>query len=152
MENAPEVTKQWFDSLSDNEKEAAKEGARLAVRSKMGASDNASLAGTNIAKSEFNQEKMRTIFGKEETDKLLKDLEHTRAIKNTDQKITEGSQTEMRRAGDTSIALPVKGEGGSLLNYALPVASEYAGQMLGNPGVGGAIGTGLVLAKTAGSG
>jgi hypothetical protein len=151
MENAPEVTKQWFDSLSDNEKEAAKEGARLAVRSKMGVSDNASLAGTNFAKSEFNQKKLETIFGEDETNKLLTDLEHTRAIKNTDQKIIEGSQTEMRRAGDQAVALPVKGEGGSILNYAVPAVAEYAGQLMGSPGVGGIIGGGVMAAKGIGS-
>ena len=148
MENAPEVTEQWFNKLSDHEKEAAKEGARLAVRSKMGASDNATLAGTNFAKSEFNQKKLETIFGKEETGKLLTDLEHTRAIKNTDQKITEGSQTEMRRAGDQSIALPVKGEN-SLMPYAIPAGAELAGTLMGAPGVGAVLGTGAVLAKGA---
>ena len=151
MENAPEVTEQWFKGLSDNEKEAAKEGARLAIRSKMGVSDNPSLAGTNAARSEFNQEKMRTIFGKEETDKLLQDLENTRAIKNTDQKIIEGSQTQMRAASNSGTDLPVKGEGQSVLNYAVPIAAEYAGQLAGSPGVGGVLGGAAVAAKWAGS-
>ncbi len=150
IENAPEVTKRWFDKLSDQEKEAAKEGARLAVRSKMGASDNASLSGTNFARSEFNQEKLKTIFGGPETEKLLKDLENTRAIKNTDQKITEGSQTEMRRAGDQAVALPVKGEG-SPLSYALPIGAEYLGTLAGTPGVGGILGAGAIGAFKVGS-
>lgn len=129
MENAPEVTEQWFNKLSEHEKEAAREGARLAVRSRMGVSDNASLAGTNLARSEYNQEKLKILFGKEETEKLLKDLENTRAIKNTDQKIIEGSQTEMRRAGDEAIALSKdkpKVEGfGKYIYPAMAGAGEY---------------------------
>ena len=146
MENAPEVTEQWFNGLSDQEKEAAKEGARLAVRSKMGASDNASLSGTNFAKSEFNQAKLKTIFGEDETNKLLTDLEHTRAIKNTDQKITEGSQTEMRAANDEDIALSKDkpDKAGGIAKYAIPgltIAAEIGGHFAGLPfGAGSTLG------------
>lgn len=152
MDNAPEVTKQWFDNLSQHEKEAAREGARLAVKSKMGVADNNSLAGTNFAKSEYNQEKLKILFGKEETEKLLRDLENTRSIKNTDQKIIEGSQTEMRRAGDEAIALSKdkpKAEGfGKYIYPGMAAAGEY---YTGGSGLA-ALGTGaLALGVKAGS-
>lgn len=152
MENRPEFTKKWFDGLTDAEKDAAREGARLAIDSRMGAAQNPSLAGTNLGRSDFNQQKLEIIFGKEQTDKLLRDLENTRAIKNTDQKITEGSQTAMRMKGNEQNALPVKGEGGNILNYALPVAGEYAVQAaMGQPGLGAALGLASVGAKAAAS-
>lgn len=147
MENRPEFTKQWFDGLTDAEKEAAREGARLAIDSKMGAAQNSSLAGTNLGRSEFNQQKLEMLFGKEETEKLLRNLENTRAIKNTDQKIIEGSQTEMRRAGDAAVALPEKPQGSSLMNWVVPVAAETYGAMQGLPGVGGLLGGAVVAAK-----
>lgn len=150
MENRPEFTKKWFDSLTDAEKDAAREGARLAIDSRMGAAQNPSLAGTNLGRSDFNQQKLEIIFGKEQTEKLLRDLENTRAIKNTDQKITEGSQTAMRMKGNEQNALPVKGEGGNVLNYALPVAGEYAVQAaMGQPGIGAMLGVASVAAKAA---
>lgn len=151
MEGRPEFTKQWFDSLTDAEKEAAREGARLAIDSKMGASGNASLAGTRLAQSDFNKQKLEILFGKEETETLLRKLENTRSIKNTDQKLVEGSQTQMRAAGDEAIALPVKGESGSILNWALPAAAEAYTAMQGAPGVGAGIGVALVGAKAAAS-
>lgn len=151
MENMPEFTDKWFKSLTDNEKEAAREGARLAIKTGMGTSGNPSLAGTNLARSEYNRAKLETLFGKDETTKLLRDLENTRAIKNTDQKLIENSQTAMRMAGDQAVALPVKGEGGSVLNYALPIAAEYGTTMMGQPGIGAAMGMGALALKKAGS-
>lgn len=153
MENRPEFTKKWFDGLTDAEKDAAREGARLAIDSRMGAAQNPSLVGTNLGRSDFNQQKLEIIFGKEQTEKLLRDLENTRSIKNTDQKITEGSQTAMRMKGNEQNALPVKGEGGNILNYALPVAGEYAVQAaMGQPGIGAMLGIASVGAKATASG
>jgi hypothetical protein len=155
MENAPEVTEKWFNSLSDHEKEAAREGARLAIRSKMGAADNAYLAGANMAKSEYNQKKLEIIFGKEETAKLLQDLEHTKSIKNTDNKIIEGSQTEMRRANDQSVALSKdKPKDDGLAKYIYPgmaAAGEYATGGSGAGVLGTAALAGIIKAGSAAS-
>lgn len=134
MENRPEFTKQWFEGLTDAEKEAAREGARLAIDTKMGAAQNSSLAGTNLARSDFNQQKLELLFGKQETENLLRNLENTRAIKNTDQKIIEGSQTAMRMSGQESNKLPVQK---TPMEMAPPYIAEAIGAVTtGMPGIG----------------
>jgi hypothetical protein len=108
MENMPEFTKKWFDGLTDAEKEAAKEGASTAIHTEIGVAKNGALAGTNVAKSDFNKEKLEILFGKEEANTLIKKLEDERAIANTHNKIVEGSQTAMRSASKSQFALPDK--------------------------------------------
>jgi hypothetical protein len=152
MENRPEFTKEWFDGLTNHEKEAAKEGVRLAIDSRMGAAQNGSLAGTNLGRSDFNQKKMEIVFGKEETEKLLRNLENTRSIKHVDNKIIEGSDTSVRLSNKEATALtkdkPDQQSG--IAKYIIPAigaASEIGGQIAGmGGGVGSVLGTGASLA------
>ena len=143
MDKDPAVTKTWFDSLTDAEKEAAREGRRLSISHKMGRADNPSLAGTNLGKSEFNKKELEIFFGKEGTDNLLRDLENTRRIKNTDTKVIEGSQTEMRRAGEQAIALPEKPDTNPINKYVFPLAAAGAEAMTGGTGMA-ALATGVL--------
>ena len=135
MENRPEFTEKWFKGLTDHEKDAAREGARLAIDSRMGVAQNPSLAGTNIGRSDFNQKKLEIIFGKEETEKLLQNLEFTRAIKNSDQKIIEGSQTAARIAADKKSDIPVKPDVNPINKYVFPLAAAGAETMTGGTGM-----------------
>jgi hypothetical protein len=150
MENRPEFTQAWFNKLSDHEKEAAREGARAAIDTEIHISRNGALAGTNLGKSDFNQKRLEILFGKEKTEKLLQRLEHERSIANTHNKIVEGSQTEMRRAGDEAIALPEKSANKDIGRFALPALAEgglYALTGGSAPGVG--FGTTLALSEAA---
>lgn len=134
MENRPEFTKQWFDNLTDAEKEAAREGARTAIGTEIGVAKNGALAGESIARSDFNKEKLEILFGKDEAKKLLSALDDERAIANTHNKVVEGSQTAMRMASEDQFALPEKNKMGA--NIA-PYAAEAVGVMAsGTPGVG----------------
>ncbi len=144
IENDPSFTKQWFDELSDYEKQAAKEGARAAIYTEMGVAKNPALAGESIARSEFNKAKMEIIFGKDEATALLKKLEDERAIANTHNKVIEGSQTAMRSASKQQFALPTKGEIGQglVVGAGLETANILAH---GTPGIGTAL---LAAAKT----
>lgn len=154
MEKDPNFTKKWFDSLTEHEKEAAREGKRLSISHKMGKAENPSLAGTKAARSEFDKKELEIFFGKEETDKLLSSLENTRAIKNTDQKIIEGSQTAARMAADKKSDLPVKDETNPLNKYITPAAAAGAEVFLGGgTGLGvagvGALATGAKVGSAA---
>jgi hypothetical protein len=144
IENDPSFTKQWFDGLSDYEKQAAREGARAAIYTEMGVAKNPALAGESIARSEFNKAKMEIIFGKDEATTLLKKLEDERAIANTHNKVIEGSQTAMRSASKQQFALPTKGEIGQglVVGAGLETANILAH---GTPGIGTAL---LAAAKT----
>lgn len=94
---------------------------------------------------------MEAVLGKEETKKLLDELDTERKVSNTHNKIVEGSQTEMRRAGEEAIALPEKAEKGGLSKYVVPAvttAAEIGAGAAGLPqGLGGTLG---LIASTAG--
>ena len=158
LENRPEFTKDWFEGLTEYEKKAAIEGIRTRIDTEIGIAKNPALAGTSLGKSDFNQKKMETVLGKEETKKLLDELDTERKASNTHNKIIEGSQTEMRRAGDDAIALSKDNpkQKGSLAKYVVPAmatAAEIGSNASGIPmGVGtvaslAASGAGFVLGK-----
>ena len=144
LENRPEFTKEWFDGLTEHEKEAAIQGLRTRVDTEIGIAKNPALAGTSLGKSDFNQKKMEAVLGKEETKKLLDELDTERKASNTHNKIIEGSQTEMRRAGEEAIALPEKSESKGLAKYVIPAvttAAEIGAGAAGLPqGLGGTLG------------
>lgn len=135
MENDPSFTKKWFEGLTDAEKEAAKEGARARIATEIGTARNPALAGESFSRSDFNQEKLATLFGKEEAAKLIKTLQEERTIANTHNKIVEGSQTAMRTASKSQFALPTKTE---VMRSTPAVAAAEASSyfMGGMPGVG----------------
>lgn len=135
MENDPSFTKKWFDSLTDAEKQAAKEGVRARIGTEIGIAKNGALAGESLARSDFNKEKLKIFFGEAETNKLLKTLDEERAIANTHNKIIEGSQTAMRSASKSQFALPTKTE---VMKSAPAVAAVETGNffMGGMPGAG----------------
>jgi hypothetical protein len=146
MENDPSFTKQWFDGLTDAEKQAAREGARARIATEIGSARNPALAGESFSRSDFNQEKLATLFGKEEAAKLVKTLEEERKIANTHNKIVEGSQTAMRGASKSQFALPTATE---VMKSTPAVAAAEASNffMGGTPGVG----TGLLATAKAGA-
>ena len=135
IENDPSFVKKWFDGLTTHEQEAAREGARAAIYTEMGVAKNPALAGESISRSDFNKAKMEILFGKEETDKLLKALDDERKIANTHNKIVENSQTAMRAASKEQFALPTKSEVGQglVMGAGLETANILAH---GYPGIG----------------
>ena len=138
MENTPSFIKQWFDGLSDAEKQAAKEGARASIATEIGVARNPALAGERLSRSDFNQEKLRILFGEAEANKLIKALEDERRIANTHNKIVEGSQTAMRDASKSEWKAPDKTQVGQglLMGAGIETANILAN---GTPGVGGAM-------------
>lgn len=150
MENLPEFTEQWVKSLTPEEKEAAKEGIRLRIRTEMGTARNPALAGQNMAKSDFNKQKMEMLLGKEETAKLLDTLEAERKIANTHNKIVENSQTAMRSAAQAKRDLPQPTKDKSVFERIAPYAAPVAAEAANFYGTGYAI-PGLGLATTLGA-
>jgi len=146
MERDPAFTKKKFDELTDYEKEAAREGKRLSISHAMGRSENPSLAGSKAARSDFDKQELEIFFGKEGTDKLLQNLENMRSIKNTDQKVIEGSQTAARIAADKKSDMPVR----SKMDNAVPYVAEGMGLLsTGYPAVGAAAYQGVKLLSAA---
>lgn len=146
MENDPSFTKQWFEKLTDQEKQAAREGARARIATEIGTARNPALAGESFSRSDFNQDKLAILFGKEEAAKLVKTLQEERTIANTHNKIVEGSQTAMRTASKSQFALPTKTE--VMRSTPAVAAAEASSYFMGGlPGAG----AGLLGAAKAGA-
>lgn len=106
MENTPSFMKKWFEGLTDNEKQAAREGARSAIATEIGVARNPALAGEALSRSDFNREKLKILFGEKEANQLITKLEHERKIADTNNKLIQGSQTAMRSASKAAFDLP----------------------------------------------
>lgn len=137
LEDHPSYFKNWVDSASKEELEAAREGARVAIdtaiKTYRTAATNPASKEVQLAQVDFNRERIQTLFGKEKADTLFKKLDHERMIADTNNKIIEGSQTAMRETADSRIALPTKQDvmksapvvaGAEALNY---LAGGYPG-------------------------
>lgn len=148
MENTPSFVKKWFDGLSDAEKQAAREGARASIATEIGVARNPALAGERLSRSDFNQEKLRILFGEAEANKLIKALEDERKIADTHNKIVENSQTAMRMTSKEKFALPTKQDVGQglMLGAGLETANLLAH---GIPGIGAATLGGAKVANSA---
>lgn len=148
MENTPSFIKKWFDGLSDAEKQAAREGARASITTEIGIARNPALAGERLSRSDFNQEKLRILFGETEANKLIKTLQDERKIADTHNKVIESSQTAMRDASKSEWKAPAPTQVGQglLMGAGIETANILAH---GTPGVGGAM---LGVAKLGGYG
>lgn len=137
MENDPSFTKKWFEGLTEHEQQAAREGARARIATEIGTAKNPALAGESMARSDFNKEKLKILFGEEEATNLIRILQEERAIANTHNKIVEGSQTAMRGASKEQFALPTKSDvAGAMLPTALLEGANILSS--GVPGIGAA--------------
>lgn len=138
IEGRPEFTKEWFDGLSDAEKSAAREGARLQLDTQINNVRFAAKRGRDIPEVDFNRQKMEMLFGKEETNKLLKTVRDESTIANTHNKVIEGSQTAMRDSSKSTWKMPEKKD---MANNLVAGAVMETGNIMahGTPGVGSAM-------------
>lgn len=142
LDDDPSYWEAWIKNATPAEKEAAKEGARLAVAQQMGSVTNAARKGIDVPLVEFNKEKLKLLFGKDEVEKMAKTLADEREIAYNNSKLMQGSMTAMRELGAkatevrpdyepkfTKTILPVALEAGTLYLSGgnIPVAGFAAG-------------------------
>jgi hypothetical protein len=146
MENRPEFFKEWVDKATDAEKNAAKEGARVAIdtaangfRSPV---TNPASKAVQMAQVNFNRQRIESLFGKEEASQLFKKLDDERKIADTNVKLVEGSQTAMRGESKAKFELPKPSDMATSL--IPPAILEGASAMAsGTPLVGTAVYAGI---------
>jgi hypothetical protein len=141
----PEFFKKKVGEYTAEEKEAAKEGARIAIDTQINGFKSAARRGTDVGQIEFNKERISALFGKEEAARLFKKLDNERKIAETNTHLIQNSQTAMRSAADSRVSLPTKTD---VRNNALGIGAAEGVNMLtsGVPGVGTALYTGAKLA------
>lgn len=148
LENDPSFFEKWVNNAKPDELEAAKEGARRVINAEIqgtrSAATNPASKGVAIGQVDFNRQRLTSLLGKEEADKLLTTLEHTRLEANTHNKLVEGSQTAMRSAAEDAVALPEKANKNPLQKYVLPAMATGAEAANNYLGGGSTMGAGLV--------
>jgi hypothetical protein len=149
LENDPSFFEKWVNSKDrkPGEVDAAKEGARLAINAEINgtrsAATNPASKAIGIGQVEFNRQRLTTLLGKEEADKLLTSLEHARLEANTHSKVFEGSQTAMRLASESKVRVPEPTPPSSgadklarLASWVAPEAANFYGTGYAIPGIG----------------
>lgn len=149
LEDRPEFWRQWISNASDAEKEAARQGARVAIDTQINAVRSAAAKGASIPEVGFNRDRLEILLGKKETEKLAQVLQDEQRIAQTNAKLFAGSQTAPRQAANKltevtqvkpgiSLTAPVVIGGGYQLG-GLPGALAGAGLSLGRMGVQAAL-------------
>lgn len=128
----PEFFNKKVGKYSAEEKEAAKQGARIAIDTQINGFKSAARRGTDIGQVDFNKERITSLFGKEEAETLFKKLENERKIAETNTHLIQNSQTAMRSAADSRVSLPEK-KPSSVVPY---VAEGLGALTTGYPGAG----------------
>lgn len=142
LEDTPDALRAWMKEASPEEVVARRLGTRADIDQKINGVKNASLAGETITRIEYNKDKLRTLFGDNEANRLIRSMEDARDISTTNAKLLANSKTAETLAGQKALGVPKVG-GGNPLTYFAPVAAEMLGEGYGLPGVGFAATTAL---------
>jgi hypothetical protein len=135
LEDRPEFLKQWMQGATPEEVVAKRLGVRLDIDQKINSVKNGALAGQNVTAIPYNQEKLKTLFGDKEANRLIGVMQDAKREADTNAAIFSGSKTAETRAAADRIKVREVG-GGNPLQYVAPVAAEILGQSAGLPGAG----------------
>lgn len=105
LDDHPTYWEDWISRATKPELDAAKEGARIAVDHQIKAMRFAAKKGTDIPEIEFNADKLKMLFGKEEVSGMMKKLKDEKDIAETNSNLFKNSQTSFREAGRDAIKI-----------------------------------------------
>lgn len=158
LKSDPSYLAQWVKhkDRTPEELDAARLGARQAIEKKMGSIKQSALdparSGTDVPQVEFNRQKIETLFGKENTDKMFKHLQDERDIALTNNRGLGNSKTaETLLAARELQPRAVDKPHSNLPGWALSLGAG-AGALSGNPTLGAIAGGSLLAARGAKSG
>jgi hypothetical protein len=134
LEDRPEALADWMKTATPEEKVAKRLAVRSDIDQKINGVRNQGLAGQGITKIDYNRQKLRTLFGDDEANRLIRTMDDAADMSRTNAKLTEGSKTAETLAGREALAVRPVG-GGNPLNYIGPVGLEAMNYM----GLGGTI-------------
>ncbi len=149
IETDPSYWAQWAKdkNRSPEELAAAKLGARQAIEQKMGSIKSSALdparSGTDIPQVDFSRQKIETLFGKEDTEKMFRHLQDERDIAVSNSRGLANSTTAEAQAAQAAL----KPREITPPSHALPAWATMAGVGAGamiNPTVGAMVGGGML--------
>lgn len=133
-DDRPEFWEQWIKGASKEEREAAREGARVALGDSINAVRGAGRKAMDIPETPFNRQKLELLFGKKEIDEMASRLADERGMSEVNSDTIKNSQTAMRMKANSKVDLPERKDGG--VTAQLAILAEAAG---GIPGAGAAV-------------
>jgi hypothetical protein len=113
-------------------------GTRADIDQKIRGAKNQALAGESITRIEYNQEKLKSLFGDAEASRLIRVMRDAQDEAATNAKLVAGSKTAETLAGRNALKVREAG-GGNALSWAAPAAAEIIGNSYSIPGVGAAL-------------
>jgi hypothetical protein len=135
LQDRPAALADWMKTATPEQIAAKRLGARLDIDQKIKSVKNGALAGQTVTAIPYNQEKLQTLFGEPEANRLIRVMEDSQKEAETNFAITKGSETARRTAAAARRKVRDVG-GGNPLQYVAPVAAEILGQSAGLPFVG----------------
>lgn len=134
-DDRPEFWGEWVKGASKEEREAAREGARVALDDAIKGARGAGRKGMDIPETPFNRQKLEMLFGKKEVDEMASRLRDERGMSETNADMIKNSQTAMRMKANSKVDLPEKKDNSTVAQLAL--LAEAAGEYTtGAPGAG----------------
>lgn len=106
LEDRPEGFRQWMNQATPEEVVARRLGTRADIDQKIRSVKNQALAGQSITKVEYNQDKLRMLFGKKEADRLIQHMNDSADEAATNAKILSQSKTAETQAGQRALEVP----------------------------------------------
>lgn len=139
IEDRPEVFRKWLDTATPEQVVATRLGVRADIDQKINSVKNGALKGETITAIPYNQEKLRSLFGDKEANRLIRVMKDSADEAHTNAKLLAGAKTAETQAGQRALEVP-KVEPfqlGSLTHALLPgTLAEIAGQYMGStPGL-----------------
>lgn len=158
LKSDPSYLAQWVKhkDRTPEELEAAQLGARQAIEKKMGSIKQSALdparSGTDVPQVEFNRQKIETLFGKENTEKMFRHLQDERDIALSNNRGLSNSKTaETLLAAKERTPRDISKPTSQLPAWA--TALGLGGMALSSsPTVGGIVGGSVLAARGAKSG
>lgn len=136
IEDRPEAFRAWMKTATPEQVVATRLGVRADIDQKINSVKNGALKGETITAIPYNQEKLRSLFGDKEANRLIRVMRDSADEAATNAKLLMGAKTAETLAGKKALEVRKVG-GGNPLQYFAPVAAEMLGQSAGLPVVGG---------------
>lgn len=113
LEDRPEFLAKWMKTATPEQVVAKRLGVRLDIDQKINSVKNGALKGETITQIPFNQEKLRTLFGEKEANRLIRVMRDSSDEAATNAKLLAGAKTAETQAGQRALAVPQVGGGNS---------------------------------------
>lgn len=125
LDARPEALRREWQGMSQPEREAYREGVRTQIAATMDAARNPARAGEAITDADFNRQKLAIIFGDDEAGQIMRAVQDSRRMAETNNRVFGGSDTAQRTAARDSVR--VRGDSAPAAGLELPALALGAG-------------------------